>query len=95
MGSFIRCIKIEYNLDNEIMSDDENITEEEAKDKEMELFPSLKDLEKRTQSVADIHINNNLKYIDHYNENFLILKNDFGLKKSNSVIINPKFQFNL
>ena len=95
MGSFIRCMKIEYNLDNGIMSDDEDIEEQEVKDKELEQFSSLKDFEKRTQSVADFHLNSNLKYLNHYNENFLNLKNDVRRKKSNTIFIKPKLQDNL
>ncbi len=93
MGTFIQCIKTEYNIDHEGITDDnDDETEykknELEKEKEMEILPPNKEVYERAKT--QININDNTASLMHYDENFLFNTDD-GIqhKRSNSFLPSP------
>ena len=82
MGSFIQCIKTEYNLDNEGITDDtDEVVENEKKEIETETEMDFSEkIHERAKSEAQI--NESYSSIMHYDENFLFNKGDTRDKRS-------------
>ena len=96
MGGFIHCIKTEYNLGIEKMTnveedeiDDDNEGREEMEEKGKEKMEVLKDISGRHRTEGVIHVNVNNSNMIHYNENFLDINGENTRKKSNTIFIKP------
>ena len=96
MGTFIQCIKTEYNIDHEGITDDNDdeaeyktneLEKEKEMEKEMENLSPNKEVFERAKT--QININDNTASLMHYDENFLFNTDGIQHKRSNSFLPSP------